>query len=110
MRLAWRPLEKHEVGHELVWLGVSFTGFVLAAVWLTLRLPWPICLFHGLTGEPCLTCGAARSAIAWFHADFFPALKCNPLVFVTCCGIALFDASAVVVLATGARRLPADFS
>ena len=110
MRLAWRRLEKQEIDHELLWLGVSLTGFVLAAVWLSLGLPWPICLFHALTGEPCLTCGATRSAIACAHADFFTALKWNPLVFVACCSIALFDAYAVVVLSMGARRLRADFS
>jgi len=50
-------------------------------------------------------CGATRSAIAFFHGQFFTAWKWNPLAFLTCCALSIFDAYAFVVLVTRAPRL-----
>jgi hypothetical protein len=99
-----RPLAPGETNHELIWLSVSSGGLALAATWLALRLPWPICSFHALTGHPCVTCGATRSAIAFFHAHFLAAFEWNPLAFLCYCGLSLFNVYAfqVVVL----RALP----
>jgi hypothetical protein len=105
MRVIARPLAPGEIDYELVVLAGSVVGFILAACWFALHLPWPICVFHSITGHPCLTCGATRSAIACVHADFLTALKWNPLVFTIYCGIAVFDAYAVAVLTTRSRRL-----
>ena len=104
MQVVYRPLAPSETNHELIWLSVSSGGLVLAATWLALKLPWPICLFHTLTGHPCLTCGATRSAIAFFHAHFLAAFEWNPLAFLCYCGLSLFNVYAfqVVVL----RALP----
>lgn len=105
MQIARRPLAPGETDHELIWLGVSLAGLTLAASWLALRLPWPICLFNVITGHPCATCGATRSAIAFFHGHFFSALKWNPLAFAGYCALTLFDAYAFIVLITRAPRL-----
>ena len=105
MRVVARPLAPGEIDYELVVLAGTVVGFGLAACWFALHLPWPICMFHLLTGHPCLTCGATRSAIACVHAEFFTALRWNPLAFVFYCGIALFDAYAIAVLLTRSRRL-----
>lgn len=110
MRIIARPLAPREIDYELVLLVSSVVGFIAAACWFALRLPWPICVFHSITGHPCLTCGATRSAIACVHADFFTALKWNPLVFAIYCGIGLFDVYAVAVLTTRCRRLRAYLS
>ena len=74
MRVIARPLAPGEIDYELVVLAGSVVGFILAACWFALHLPWPICVFHSITGHPCLTCGATRSAIACVHADFLTAL------------------------------------
>src|SRR3981081_3786522 len=105
MQIARRPLAPGETDHEFIWLSVSLGGLALAATWLALRLPWPICLFHALTGHPCATCGATRSAIAFFNAQFFTAWKWNPLAFVVYCALSIFDVYAFVVLVTRAPRL-----
>src|SRR3954470_10818094 len=105
MRIVRRPLAPQEIDYELVWCCVTLVGLLLAAVWFAAGLPWPHCIFLSLTGHPCLTCGATRSAIAFFHFDFWSALKWNPLVFAVLCGLSIFDAYAVAVLVLRARRL-----
>ena len=107
MQIVRRPIAPRETNHELIWLSVSSGGLVLAATWLALKLPWPICLFHAVTGLPCLTCGATRSAIAFFHAHFLAAFEWNPLAFLCYCGLSLFNVYAfqVVVLRAPALRI-----
>jgi hypothetical protein len=109
MRVIARPLAPGEIDHELVILIGSVAGFALAAVWFALRLPWPICYFHALTGLPCLTCGATRSAIACVHSQFLTAFSWNPLAVIVYGGLVLFDLYALVVVTTRARRLRAYF-
>ena len=105
MRVIRRPLAPGETDHELVWLCVSLVGLALAAGWLAANLPWPHCVFLSITGHPCLTCGATRCTIAFFHADFLSAGKWNPLVFSVLCGLSIFDAYAFAVLVTRSPRL-----
>jgi hypothetical protein len=68
-------------------------------------MPWPTCAFHALTGHPCGTCGATRSAIAFFHGQFGSSLGWNPLAFVFYAGLSLFDAYAFFALVRGTPRL-----
>jgi len=93
------------MNHELIWLSVSSGGLAVAATWLALNLPWPICLFHALTGRPCLTCGATRSALAFFHAHFLAAFEWNPLAFLVYCALTLFNVYAFAVVVTRVPRL-----
>ena len=105
MQIRARILEPDELNHELIWLAVSVGSVALAAMWLWSGLPWPHCVFHALTGHPCLTCGMTRSAIRFFHGDFAGALRWNPLIFVGLWALIIFDLYAVAVLAMRAPRL-----
>src|SRR5437773_347206 len=105
MRLTLRYRAPTEIDHELIWLSLSLGSLALAAGWFALRLPWPHCMFLAVTGHPCLTCGATRAAIAFFHLDFRSAWSWNPLVFAVLCGLSIFDAYALAVLVFRAPRL-----
>jgi hypothetical protein len=105
MRVVWRRLSPAGFNHELVWLAISVTALVAAAVWLSLGLPWPQCPFLAITGYPCLTCGATRCTIALLHGNFPAAFWWNPLALVALAGVALFDVYAVIVLLTHSPRL-----
>ena len=105
MQVGRRRLGPDDLDYELIWLGVSLGGLVLAVVWLALKFPWPHCIFLAITGHPCLTCGATRASIAFFHLDFSGAWKWNPLFFCVLCGWTLFDVYAFVVLILRAPRL-----
>jgi hypothetical protein len=105
MQLCRRCLLPGELDHEFIWLSVSLSSLAAAAAWFAVGLPWPRCLFHDLTGFPCVTCGMTRSAIAFFHGYFLVALRWNPLVFIALCGLSIFNAYALGVVVTRAARL-----
>src|SRR6266436_4176087 len=105
MRIQSRRLAPGELDHELIWLSVSLGSLAIAAAWFALRLPWPHCIFLAVTGHPCLTCGATRAAIAFFHLDFWSAWKWNPLVFLFLSGLSIFDLYAFAVLVILGPRL-----
>jgi hypothetical protein len=105
MQLSRRRLVPGELDHELVWLSVSLGSLACAAAWFSLGLPWPRCLFHDLTGHPCLTCGATRSTIQFFHGHFLAALRWNPLVVAALCALSIFDAYAFFALVMRTARL-----
>jgi hypothetical protein len=105
MRLLWRRRSANEPDHELIWLTVSAVSIAGGAAWLALALPWPRCPFLTVTGLPCVTCGATRSAIAFLHGDFVSAFRWNPLAFVAFCAVIAFDLYAAIVLVGRTMRL-----
>lgn len=58
-------------------------GAGVAAIWLRLGLPRPICHFREWTGVPCPTCGSSRMIEALLSGDAFEALRWNPLALLT---------------------------
>jgi len=105
MQVVARRLQRGGIDHELIWLSVSVVSLTSAALWLALGLPWPVCVFHQLTGLPCLTCGMTRCGIEFFHGHFFAALKWNPLVFALLWGVIAFDLYALAAIALRRPRL-----
>lgn len=104
MQTQRRPLAPQETDHELVWLLVSLGGFIAGALWFAARLPLPHCVFHELTGWPCLTCGATRAAVQFLQGHFAASFLYNPLAFLAYGGLTLFDVYALGVLLTRGRR------
>ena len=100
-----RQIAAQEVDHELLWLLVSLGTFLGLAFWFAARLPTPRCVFHTLTGLPCVTCGTTRSAFQFLHGNFAASLLYNPLAFLAFCSVLVYDLYALVVLATRAPRL-----
>lgn len=105
MQLVRRQLVAGELDHELIWLSVSLGSLGLAILWFALHLPWPRCVFHDLTGLPCLTCGMTRSTIAFLHGHFLTALRWNPIVFSALCALSIFNIYAFFVLIARKPRL-----
>ncbi len=105
MRLIARPLAPGETNAELLGLTISSGAAAAFALWHALHLPWPVCAFHIVTGQPCPTCGATRAAIALLHGDLPAAWNWNPLALLAYGAVVLFDGYVLVVMATGAKRL-----
>jgi len=69
----------------------------LAAVWLRLGLPLPLCHFREWTGVPCPTCGATRMVQALLSGEIGQALVLNPLLFLGLAGVAVWALIATAV-------------
>jgi hypothetical protein len=86
-------------------LGAVFGGIgVLAALVVgTLgldRLPFAMCVFKGLTGLPCPTCGSTRALGRLASLDFAGALAMNPFTTVVAVVVAAWAVADLVLLPT----------
>jgi hypothetical protein len=84
-------------------LGAIFGGIgVLAGAAVALfhldRLPFAFCVFKGLTGLPCPTCGSTRALGRLFFLDFAGALAMNPLTTLVAVVIAAWAVADLVLL------------
>ncbi len=105
MRFSFRPLAPGELDYELIWLSASVLGICVTALWLMIGLPWPSCIFHDVTGLPCVTCGMTRCGIQFFQGHFLSALRWNPFVFAVFCCVVAFDAYALSIVIARTPRL-----
>ena len=80
-----RPLAPKETDFEFLFLAVSSVAAASSFIWLASGFPWPGCWFRRLTGLPCPTCGATRTALSLVHGDLTAAWRHNPFIF--CCFI-----------------------
>jgi len=72
-------------------LSLGTLATLLAGLAAIRILPVPPCVFHQLTGIPCLSCGATRAATAFFEGDFLAMLHHNPLIVVSAVGLVFFS-------------------
>ena len=84
-------------------LGAIFGGIGLlaaAAVWLLRldRIPLTLCVFKGLTGLPCPTCGSTRVLGRLFALDFAGALAMNPFTTLVTVLVAAWAAADLALL------------
>jgi hypothetical protein len=74
--------------------GIIYGGIALLALFACRFLPVlafaPSCVFKGLTGLPCPTCGATRSIVFLARGDITAAFFMNPLVGACAIAAVLF--------------------
>ena len=100
-----RPLAPRETDFELIFLSVTVSTATSAFIWLAFGLPWPKCWFRQMTGLPCPTCGATRTALALSHGNLAAAWHQNPFMFVCYLVTILIDLYAAAALAFQLPRL-----
>jgi hypothetical protein len=86
-------------------LGAIFGGiglFAGAAVWLLRldRIPLTLCVFKGLTGLPCPTCGSTRALGRLVALDFAGALAMNPFTTVVAVVLAAWGVADLALLSS----------
>ena len=83
-------------------LGIIFGGIALIALCIARFLPvlsvLPECVFKGLTGFPCLTCGSSHSIVYLAHGDILSSFAMNPLVAISFLFAVLFFLYSVITL------------
>jgi Protein of unknown function (DUF2752) len=65
------------------------------------RIPFTVCLFKGLTGLPCPTCGSTRALGRLVHLDVAGALAMNPLTTLAVALLAIWALCDLGLLARG---------
>ena len=89
----------------LTWGVVALAAVLLAPLATRLAPLLPGCLFRGLTGLPCPTCGTAHAALALARLDLPAAIAFNPLATLGALVFLLGGAAAAAASVAG-RPLP----
>jgi hypothetical protein len=97
MRLYLQKRNTNQIEFGIIYGGIALV--MLGAGWFLPVLSLaPDCVFKGLTGIPCPTCGSTRSVVYLAHGDVLSALAMNPLTTVfLLASIGYFFASLVSV-------------
>jgi hypothetical protein len=78
MQLFLRKKAPDQIEFGIIFGGIALV--ILGAGWLPSLLSFtPDCVFKGLTGIPCLTCGSTRSVVHLSHGHVLSAFTLNPL-------------------------------
>lgn len=78
--------EKHPLSIHVIWMFILITILGISRF-----LPLNRCLFHDITGYPCLSCGISRAANALFEGNIFGMISYNPLIVLFCVGLFFFS-------------------
>lgn len=86
MRAYYRP--DPAVGSiHIIWGPMALLFIFAAGFFKDLIDLLPPCIFHRLTGFPCLTCGATRSLVALSQFDIASSFTLNPMLFLSVAGV-----------------------
>jgi hypothetical protein len=103
-----RRLAPGEIDHELVWSSVAAVSLFAFAAWARLHdAPTLPCVFHLVTGLPCVTCGGTRALMSLLAGEPLAALRWNPLVSLAALCSAAYVLYAVTVVAARLPRVTA---
>jgi uncharacterized transporter YbjL len=75
----------------MIWGPMAVLFIATAGLLKDLVLRLPVCIFHEITGLPCVTCGGTRSLIALSQLDLVSSFIFNPLVPAFAFGLILFS-------------------
>jgi hypothetical protein len=78
MQLLLKKRAPDQIEFGIIYGGIALV--ILGAGWLQSILSFaPDCVFKGLTGIPCITCGSTRSVVHLSHGEILSAFTMNPL-------------------------------
>jgi hypothetical protein len=76
---------------HMIWGPMAILFIVFAGLLRNFAGGLPVCVFHEITGFPCLTCGGTRSLIALSQFDLVSSFMFNPLVPIFAIGLIIFS-------------------
>ena len=104
MRLFLKKRSPAQIEFGILYGGIAF--LVLLFAWFPPGFAClPSCVFKGLTGFPCPTCGATRSIMHLAHGGGVAALAMNPLIAISFIAAILYLLYSLITLAACAPRV-----
>lgn len=83
--MTWRSVGAADRTVAWLWAAAAAGSLLLRPLLDFVPILLPRCLWHGLTGFPCPTCGTTRAAMALLHGHPLSALSFNPLTGAAGC-------------------------
>jgi hypothetical protein len=101
------PAAARRFGIPEVYAGIAALSFLVARFVPVLHIHYP-CIFLGLTGHPCATCGMTHAFVYLAHGHLAQAFRWNPLGALLAAGAWAYAVADLVRVAAGWRlpRLP----
>ncbi|MCP5107809.1 MAG: DUF2752 domain-containing protein [bacterium] len=104
MELKTLERKKGELNLPLAYLGIALLVILSAYILYLLKgFPPVTCVFKGVTGYPCPTCGSTRALFHLSRLEIAAAFRLNPLVFLAGAAFILWVCYGVYMLASGKR-------
>jgi hypothetical protein len=88
-------------GRRARWGVLGVAGLMTLVVYGVMPKGLKLCLWHGVTGLPCLFCGMTRASHCFLHGDWAGAVYYNGLIFPFALGAMVFFTLLLGELATG---------
>lgn len=104
MRFSLGKKTPHQIEFGLIY-GVIALIMLGVARWPPILSLAPACVFKGLTGIPCPTCGSTRALVHLSHVDIVPAFLMNPLTTLALIGAVLYFLTSLITLAFDLPRI-----
>lgn len=109
MRIYFERRVPGNVEFGLIYGGITLIG-ILAARFLPVYEIVPSCIFKGLFGLPCPTCGATRSILRLAYGDLPGSISMNPMMSLLIILGVLSFAYSLVTLSPLFRRIRVSIS
>jgi hypothetical protein len=76
---------------HMVWGPMAVLFIMTAGFFKNFAHNLPVCIFHEITGFPCLSCGGTRSLVALSQFELISSFMFNPLVPLFVFGLIVFS-------------------
>jgi hypothetical protein len=109
MRLLLKKRASDQIEFGLIYGSIALAVLVVGR--LQPILPFaPQCVFKGLTGIPCLTCGSTRSVVFLSRGEILSAFAMNPLTTLCLISAILCFFTSLISAALGLPRISFFFT
>lgn len=109
MRIQRNTREPGQIEFGIIYGSIALLC-VLAVKYLPIAHLAPSCVFRGMSGFPCPTCGTTRALLSLAEGNFIDALTMNPLSVVVVSAAIASSLYGIVSLLFGIRRMTFSFS
>jgi hypothetical protein len=104
MRIVFKKRSAGQIEFGIIYGSMALIVLGAARV-LPLHSIIPSCVFKGITGFPCPTCGTTRSMLSLSQGDIATALAMNPLIALGLVGAVLSFLYSIITLIFNLKRM-----